>query len=509
MRTRTSVCLLALLGSSIAIGQTKPATPAQILEDVNTQAYSGAVYYATLHALGIKGTLPAASTISPAPGPDNPTGIFTTKATDDPYQEVEPAIGTVAVSGARYVTTAFMRYLNANSPSRIATRATTDVYSGFPYAWTLAIPDGFTWSGDPSLAANDSDSGQGPRRLYCGGMVFNDTEQQPSSIVVWQSDTGGTSWSGSVTVATSSNPNLYFLDKPSIGVSGHAGSKGYVYVVWVQRTFQQPNQATIYFARSTNGGTSFTQGTAVVTGNVGGPQVAADPSSGTVYVVWADYNGAVIASKASSNYGDSFGGTETVPGSGPYLLGPPVSCSVPPPTMASGMRAFTLPTARFNAAAGTLAVVWHERESAPQLISCSNPPIWTTPPTNVYFAYRDGGGWHQKVLVNMDFANTDQFMPAVVADPTGDVIITWYDTRDDGSRGTYKPFYTYSSFQGTRLMDDFRFANFASNPGVYPFYFIGDYQDVALLQSVGIPVFVASWVGIESGVGNIYVSRAQ
>src|SRR5438093_857727 len=61
-----------------------------------------------------------------------------------------------------------------------------------PYTGSLAIPTGYTWSGDPFLAESQQDSGQSPRRVYSTGLIGNDAGA--TAVAVWYSDNLGQGW---------------------------------------------------------------------------------------------------------------------------------------------------------------------------------------------------------------------------------------------------------------------------------------------------------------------------
>jgi hypothetical protein len=154
----------------------------------------------------------------------------------------------------------------------------------------------------------------------------------------------------------------------------------------------------------------------------------------------------------------------------------------------NGVRAYTLPIARYNSAAHVLGVVWHEREAG----TTGNPAI-----TDTVYAYYDGQQWQAAAptLINNPFANVDNFQPALEnSAATGNVLIVWYDSGSDPLR--YRTLWGLRSYTGQFLYAGS--GGFLSRPGDLPgLAKIGDYQDI-----VSVPNgpyggrFVHAWVGV-------------
>ncbi len=104
----------------------------------------------------------------------------------------------------------------------------------------------------------------------------------------------------------------------------------------------------------------------------------------------------------------------------------------------------------------------------------------------------------------------DQFMPAIDFDLTGNMIVTFYDRRDDWQNILYHLYSARINSSGNRLEPNIRVSTFQSDPRNYTVYtnFIGDYQDVWSQASGGVDYYFPSWVGIPN-VGDIWVSAIQ
>jgi hypothetical protein len=103
----------------------------------------------------------------------------------------------------------------------------------------------------------------------------------------------------------------------------------------------------------------------------------------------------------------------------------------------------------------------------------------------------------------------DQFMPALDYDTNGNVIVSFYDRRDDSSNIKYHMYVSHISATGGSLGPNLRVSTFQSDPTPYPNKFIGDYQDIWCEPETGTGTdyFLDSWVGISSqSIGDIYLS---
>jgi hypothetical protein len=171
---------------------------------------------------------------------------------------------------------------------------------------------------------------------------------------------------------------------------------------------------------------------------------------------------------------------------------------VPGDRINGNMKAGSLAMARFNWAANRICVVWHERQA-------DTPPP-QIPKADVYYTAKGPRGWQAKVRIN-DVTTNDQFMPALDFDSTGNLVVTFYDRRDDPNNMLYHLYMAHIYSTGTRLAPTSRVSTFQSDPteytGDFP-SFIGDYQDLWL--QTGFPSgawYLSGSVGIPS-VGDIY-----
>lgn len=360
------------------------------------------------------------------------------------------------------------------------------------------------------MAVNPYSYGIAGKRMYCSGILFNRGQEGASlnSIGLWRSDDGRRTWLGP-TIVASENGGGFFLDKPAIAVSWYSGNLGYVYLTWVKLYVSNPSANSIWIARSTDGGLSFSDYQALTYDEVQGPQVVVDSSNGYVYAMWVNWTNNDIRSSRSPNQGVNFEGHEVVGGGNLLMRGATINGNV---------KANTLPMARYNWSYPRVMVVWHGYGEAG---------------TDIYYAYKgctsncNAYGWEVQRRIN-DVTTRDQFMPAIDFNSNGNVVIAFYDRRDDlasvcldqngnmQANVCYHQYFAYVYPDGTPIPNEpnRRMSSFASNPGYHdgsdgPANFIGDYQDIWDHQFPEGEKATSGWIGIRDSVniGDPYLSR--
>jgi hypothetical protein len=127
--------------------------------------------------------------------------------------------------------------------------------------------------------------------------------------------------------------------------------------------------------------------------------------------------------------------------------------------------------ARYNWPAGRICVVYYAYGSSG---------------TDVYYTYKPGCtncnyyGWERPHQLN-DVSTNDQFMPSIDFNSSGNLVVPFYDRRNDGSNLLYDEYAAYITPNGTSIQPNLKLSTFQSNPqnsGSYYPGFIGDYQDV-------------------------------
>ncbi len=87
------------------------------------------------------------------------------------------------------------------------------------------------------------------------------------------------------------------------------------------------------------------------------------------------------------------------------------------------------------------------------------------PKADVYYTAKGPRGWQAKVRIN-DVTINDQFMPALDFDSSGNLVVTFYDRRDDPNNLLYHLYMAHIDSNGTRLEPTSRVSNFQSQGGI-------------------------------------------
>ncbi len=220
---------------------------------------------------------------------------------------------------------------------------------------------------------------------------------------------------------------------------------------------------------------------------------------GRVYVLWVDYSLNAIRLSFSDDCGQTWSSPETGP------TGNMVSNLL----LKGNIRANSLPMVRFNHVANKICLVWHERENA----NFGNN-------TDVYYTAKSSYGWQTKVKLNDNVSSpdfpTDQFMPALDYDMSGNLVVTFYDRRNDLNNLKYDLYMARIDSNGNRLDVNQRISTFQSDSSFSPSpwgygSFIGDYHDVWSQLYLGTEYYLPAWIGIppSNNVVDTYFSLIQ
>jgi len=365
------------------------------------------------------------------------------------------------------------------------------------------MPAGYPESGDPLMDENSYTTGIAPLRVYTVGILIQvNANAHPNAISVWHSDDGGQTWS-QPTLAAVNSTDFILLDKPAINVSQWSGNNGTVFIAYIKVDNHTGGTNSLLVQKSTDGGTTFSSPVLVATGNIEAPQILTSPFGDKVYVLWVDLtpNANAIRMSTSNSSLVTWTAAETA-ATGRFPGGNGVMSTFL--NNGTGVRALSIPMARYNWATNSLGVVWHEFESP------------TSTLTDIYFAAKTSAGWQPKKRINPTTLN-DQFMPGLDFDTSGRFMETFYDRSQDPNNLLYKESWSRIDFLGN-VANSGALAVPASNPCAYtsscsaPNAFIGDYQDSwwwAFSDSSGNR-FNAVWTQQTSNTtGNIYVTGIQ
>jgi hypothetical protein len=115
--------------------------------------------------------------------------------------------------------------------------------------------------------------------------------------------------------------------------------------------------------------------------------------------------------------------------------------------------------------------------------------------TDIYIRHSDTNGatWSSAVKVNDDVTNRAQFLPYLAVDnTTGDLIVSWYDARNDPTNHDAIQYWgAFSEDGGATFLPNFQISEGASNgdAGFDPDFEFGDYSWVDFTHGLALPVW--------------------
>jgi hypothetical protein len=178
--------------------------------------------------------------------------------------------------------------------------------------------------------------------------------------------------------------------------------------------------------------------------------------------------------------------------------------------MNGGIRYKTIPAARYNWVTQRLMTVWTANTSTSGL--------------DVYYSFypclTDCNFWSWKNRVQLATVPTnDQFMPAIDFGASGEVLVSFYDRRDNPPPNyqanlLYNQYVAELQSDGTNLQN-IKISAFPSDPTLISpnwvdNHFLGDYQDAWIWSYPDGRKLASAWIGIPfngSVIGDVYVSR--
>ena len=415
--------------------------------------------------------------------------------------------------------------VNPINPLAIAIGEVDD--RSYDVLWNCSTTNGgATWSND-SLPQGHLDGGSVVfNNATDPGVVFDQTgtlffsnvflqDPGPNEEACYKSTDDGESWQSPVYVGGDTNFfDVSQADRDYITVDRDSNSNffGRVYIVWV--SIQDPN-SFIVESHSTDHGNSWSLpvGVSPETGLFQGPVPACGPE-GELYITYEDRDSASrkILVASSLDGGLSFAPQVEV---SPYRdLGPEVPDNFEGhpvikdsvetnsfPSIAVNhfrSREVTLPNRR-----GWIYVTWcgRDADSAAHVflsISSDSGMIWTTPAT---------------IEDDTSSVRTDKCFPWIAVDQsTGDVGVTFYDSRNDPDSNILVDDYLTLSTDGGQTFTARRISNTSSDPRVcrdvvtvdgVNLLFFGDYISLDAMDSVWYP----AWTDTRSGFDqDIYMS---
>jgi hypothetical protein len=336
--------------------------------------------------------------------------------------------------------------------------------------------------GDPSLTV-------GPGGVFYYAHLAS-TAQGLSTLGVTRSTDGGATWSPLVNATAGTTNRLVSHDKEWLMAdTSNSRHRGNLYLSWTRFTNIFTEDTGIAFARSTDGGRSWSKyqligNPADAAGFVQASTIAVGPD-GEVYVSYFDTRIPGIAVVKSTDGGVTFG--------------PPVTALRDPGgrfgrNLAGGFELF--PGASLDADRGTgptRGVVYLSTTIKPE-----NP---RDEADVVVAASTDGGAtWNAPVKVSDEETDTDQFMSSLAVMPGGLLGVMWYDRRNDPRNNVLVDVYMSTSTDGGRTFSPNRrlTANnwpFVPTPFGFRTAYHGDYNQMSASEAG----FLVCWADDRSG----------
>jgi hypothetical protein len=300
-----------------------------------------------------------------------------------------------------------------------------------------------------------------------------------SEMAVARSSDGGRTWTSTYFDMQKSEGT--FVDKPMITVDDDPSSphEGTVYVAFDH--VPGGKKSAVFLSRSTDRGRTFSAPVRVsryIKGQNG--DIAADPfvsPNGDVHVAWQDWAHTRVAEATSTDGGVTWGSTVTIAHT-------QTAFEIDLPSIDS-RGALLYPSCDADTSSGPFR----------GRLYCSwwDGTLDTNTEVFVSRSADDGATWSSPVVVN-DVRRGDQYYQWLAADPvTGDVDLSWYDTRLDPSRQTVNVFFASSDDGGLTFSPNVRVTTARSNEEVGDNINLGnqygDYEGLDAYGGVAHPVW--------------------
>jgi len=335
--------------------------------------------------------------------------------------------------------------------------------------------------------------------FFGNGKGVNGTE-----MAVARSTDGGRTWPlAQATFFSFETGANHFNDKPMITADTNSGSpfRDSVYIAWDAASGGTPGGG-IRLGRSTDHGATFTV-TSVDNPSGPGQSIGAVPfvgPNGELYVAWNDFHNNIIAFNRSFDGGVTFGPQSTIaPKTIPFDIGIPAEFS---------RRALVYPTCDTDRSRGP-----HRGR-----LYCSWMDLTASGVTDIFLSFSDdrGSSWStQEPVTDRLPALVDRFNHWLSVDPvTGDVNVSFYDTRNDttGSRFVTDIFFSQSTDGGVSFLSpNLRVSSESSNEhdcnGIFPcpaidyFNQQGDYSGLVSFGGVSHPLWTDSRRQLQASSG--------
>jgi hypothetical protein len=394
--------------------------------------------------------------------------------------------------------------INPANPKHLA--AGSNEIFRLPMRGYYSSTGGTAWGGvdlplPPPIGTNGIDFGSDPSLAFdTRGNVFygyivvffgNGGGVKGTEMAVARSTDGGKTYPA-VTYFSFESGSNHFNDKPMVTTDQNTASphRDNIYIAW-DAAVGGSTGGGVRVGTSRDHGVSFTV-TRADDPRGPGQAIGASPTvgpDGTLYVAWNDYKDNTIAFNRSNDAGKTWGAQRVI---------------------ASKRLAFDadIPAESFRGAL-VYPVLDVDRSNGPHRgrIYCSWMDLTGAGTTNIFLAYSDdkGSTWsHRTVVTDHLGILVDRFNHWMSVDPiTGDVNVSFYDTRNDTTGFRYMTdVYLAQSKDGVSWLPNLRVSNQSSNEhdcdGVFPCNGInygnqqGDYEGLISYGGLSHPIWTDS-----------------
>lgn len=291
---------------------------------------------------------------------------------------------------------------------------------------------------DPISASDTSGT------LYAGYVATTNNSGDANGIYVQNSTDGGATWNPEVAVINNgaaagmnalADPTFRFNDKPHLAVDTTGGGfANNLYVAFIQDVGGTPDKSDIRFARSIDGGASWSVVGSVLNTNAGadfgnGPNIAVTPT-GDVYVAWIDVDvtqsaaqTATLQFNTSTDGGVTFNPTATTVNIGSFTSLPGNLSTTSGHGTGDDARARGFPVIEADPTDNTGQTLYLTYAAQGTAINDE---------ADIFFTRSTDGGanWSTPLVVNDDATNHDQYNPWMAVKADGTIDIAWYDKRN-------------------------------------------------------------------------------
>jgi hypothetical protein len=257
----------------------------------------------------------------------------------------------------------------------------------------------------------------------------------------------------------------------TVDTTDNLATSGNVYVSWTH--FVNNGDARIYFSRSTNHGQTWSAAPIQVSdtwqnGSVQGSQMAVGPG-GVLYLVYEVF----FQDNMRAHYL-----VKSTDGGATFSPSVAITPTFNELSIGSTYRTNSFPSLAVDPVSGVIYVIYSDQPNA------------TVGAEVEFILSGDGGTTFTQPASLVNPSKGQQFLPAIAVDGTGEIHVSWFDTRNDfKSTSSYDIYATSSVSGGSKFSTNARVTpNSISTGGTF---YIGDYMGIAASAGFAHPVWTS------------------